>query len=389
MSSTLPGSWQDLIVIMAANNWDGVRFADQQLAEALSELVPVLYVDPAVSKLSGLRSAAAAKSLGEERLRLISPGLARLTPVVQPLMERPGSARLTRTLMARAVKRGVRRLDGNVFALVESSVLVPVMGRCAEQRKVYWAQDDFVGGANLMGLSAKRLRRGEDRLLAQADMVVAANPSVRDAIEARGGKATLIPYGCDYAHFASARRVQPAPEVRLPRPIAGFMGHLGERIDVEILDAVAESGVSLLLVGPVHRRFEVERLEKVLARPNVQWVGEQDFEDLPRYLAHINVGIVPYARSSFNIGSFPLKTLEYLASGAAVVASDLPAFRWLDCEFIKIAQSPERFAKAVLDAVSVTQTQDLVTARQQFASQHTWGERASEFARALKVPGFE
>lgn len=387
MASGLPGSWRDLIVIMAANNWDGVRFADQQLAEALTEFAPVLYVDPAISRLSGRNSAAAAKSLREERLRLISPRLARLTPVVQPFMERPGSARLTQIRMARAVKRSVRRLNGNVSALVECSVLVPVMGRCDERRKVYWAQDDFVGGAGLVGLSPKRLRQGEERLLAEADIVVAANPSVRDTIEARGRKAVLIPYGCDYDHFASARRISAAPDVTLTRPMAGFMGHLGERIDADILEAVAGSGVPLLLIGPVHRRFAAERMEQVMAKPNVQWVGAKDFEDLPRYLAHIDVGIVPYTRSAFNIGSFPLKTLEYLAAGAEVVATDLPAFDWLDCEFIRIAQSPAQFATAVLAALSAKNTEDLVMARQQFAARHTWRERAREFARALEVPG--
>jgi teichuronic acid biosynthesis glycosyltransferase TuaH len=387
MSSVLPGSWRELIVIMAANNWDGVRFADQQLAEALTEFAPVLYVDPAISRLSGRHSAAAASSLREDRLRLVRPRLARLTPVVQPLMERPGSARLTQLLMERAVKRSVRRLEGDIAALVECSVLVPVIGRCAERRKVYWAQDDFVGSGELLGLSAKRLSRGERRVLAAADVVIAANPSVRDAIEASGLPVTLIPYGCDYDHFASARIGAAAPDVTLPRPMAGFMGHLGQRIDTELLESVAETGVSLLLVGPVHPRYAAQQFERVLARPNVQWVGAKDFDDLPRYLAHIDVGIVPYTRSAFNIGSFPLKTLEYLAAGASVVATPLPAFDWLACDFVRIARSPDEFASAVREELSVPPSEDVVAARQQFAAGHTWHVRAREFARALEVPG--
>jgi len=41
-----------IIVLRAANNYSGPRFADQQLAEALAAMHPVLYVDPASSVVS-------------------------------------------------------------------------------------------------------------------------------------------------------------------------------------------------------------------------------------------------------------------------------------------------------------------------------------------------
>ena len=51
----LPGDWKGLVVLCAANSWDSVKFADQHMAEALARIVPVLYVDPAISVLSPLR----------------------------------------------------------------------------------------------------------------------------------------------------------------------------------------------------------------------------------------------------------------------------------------------------------------------------------------------
>ena len=93
------------------------------------------------------------------------------------------------------------------------------------------------------------------------------------------------------------------------------MGHIGDRIDLGLLAAVAETGSSLLLIGPRHPRFDASALDGLLARDNVQWVGPKEFGALPGYLGSVDVGLVPYNHSAFNEGSFPLKALEYLGAG--------------------------------------------------------------------------
>ena len=125
----------------------------------------------------------------------------------------------------------------------------------------------------------------------------------------------MIPNGCEAEHFATADRASPPQDVHLEGPVAGFIGHMSERIDLAMLEAVASSGVSLLLVGPRQKTFEIAKLDRLLALPNVQWVGPKEFEELPSYLRVIDVGLTPYSQSDFNRASFPLKTLEYLAAG--------------------------------------------------------------------------
>ena len=89
--------------------------------------------------------------------------------------------------------------------------------------------------------------------------------------------------------------------------------------------------------------FDPERMEALIARPNVHWLGTKPFAELPSYLGAIDVGLTPYAQSAFNRASFPLKTLEYLAAGRPAVASDLPAHRWLD---IRTWRSPRRLTSS-------------------------------------------
>ena len=146
-------------------------------------------------------------------------------------------------------------------------------------------------------------------------------------------------------HLAGADAAPIPADAALPGPVAGFIGHISDRIDLAMLEAVAATGASLLLVGPAPPTFELARLDALLARPNVRWVGPKAFDELPAYLGAIDVGLTPYAQSAFNEASFPLKTLEYLAAGRPAVVSDLPAHRWLDTPHVTIAATPEAFAR--------------------------------------------
>jgi teichuronic acid biosynthesis glycosyltransferase TuaH len=387
-SKGLPGDWDGLVVLHAANSYDSVKFADQHMAEALAKLVPVLYVDPPVSFLSPLRRPELRESLKRPRLRLLAPNLARLTPMAPPLMERPGVARVTTALVRRSMAATAEALTGGpgrVRATIATSALVPTLGACRERLRVYWAQDDFVGGAELFGSSAGRIQHGEIHLAAAADIIVASNPTVAATWRDRNRPTELIPFGCDAERFAGTDEAPRAEDVDLPGPIAGFVGHLGDRIQMDLLEAVAESGVSLLLVGPRHARFELARMQRLLARDNVQWVGPKKFEELPSYLRAIDVGLVPYTDSAFNRGSFPLKTLEYLAAGRGVVATDLPAMRWLDTDLIRVETMATGFANAVVEALRDPRPPAEVARRRAFAAAHSWDRRAEARAEVLGV----
>jgi glycosyltransferase involved in cell wall biosynthesis len=375
--------WDGLLVLCAANNFDGIKLHDQHMAERLATLRPVLYVDPPLSPLTARRSPVAAKSLAAPRLRMQAPGLARLTPVVTPFPSRPGLAKLATFIARRLVKRAAVRLGGSVTALISAWPMHPVFGSCGERLKVYWAQDDFVGGAALLGLNAAQLDAGERQSVRAADIIIASNPVVAETWQSRGYKPYLIPFGADTAAYASVDAAARPEDVKLPPPIAGFIGHINSRIDFPLLEAIAARGLSLLLVGPRNPAFEPERWAKLLAQPNVQWVGPKPFESLSGYLRVIDVGLVPYGDSAFNRGSFPLKTLEYLAAGRPVVSTSLPATRWLNTNLIAIADAPDAYANAVgFWARQPLQASD-IAARQAFARDHDWAARARAMVQVI------
>jgi teichuronic acid biosynthesis glycosyltransferase TuaH len=377
--------WDGLVVICAANSWDAMKMADQHMAEQMARLVPVLYVDPPMSRLTPRRNPEAAASLEGPRLRVIAPGLARLTPVVQPFPSRRGMTPVTNALLRRILTKAVARLGATPRAVVSAWPLHPVFGSCDEHVGIYWAQDDFAAGGPLFGVDATRLLAGERRTAAAADAVVAANPDVAAMWRARGHVTHLIPYGADVTAFEAVEQLATPPDVTLPRPIVGFVGHINARTDMDLLEAIAGRGRSLLLVGPYTQGFEPSRWASLLGLSNVEWVGSKPFDALPGYLGAIDVGLVPYGDTAFNRASFPLKTLEYLAAGRPVVATDLPATRWLNTGLVTMTSGADAFADSVDRWLGTTRTPAAVRERRAYAGNHSWHARAQELVGVIEA----
>jgi teichuronic acid biosynthesis glycosyltransferase TuaH len=373
--------WDGLIVVCAVAAYDGTRMSDWHLARHLSELAPVLYVDPPAFRRPGVRGSWRAG----QRLRREGPGLARLVPVAPPFPGRRAVAAMTAALIRRDLRWATARLGGQVSAVLSGWPQFPVFGACGEGVRAYWAKDDFVAGAALFGLNAGMLARRERRVAAAADLLIAANPVVAAKWRSRGRDPLLIPFGTDAPAYLGTDRAPLPAGVRLPPPVAGFIGRLNARTDLALLEAVAARGRSLLLVGPHDPGCDQQRFAALAGRPNVHWAGQQPAAALPGYLRLMDVGLVPYTPSPFNHASFPLKALEYLAAGRPVAATDLPALRALGTDLIHLT-TPASFADQVDQLLTQPRTPHLAARCQAFAAQHTWARRAADIHDALTSP---
>jgi glycosyltransferase involved in cell wall biosynthesis len=295
----------------------------------------------------------------------------------------PAMLALATRIVRRGLKNSVRFLGGQVEAVVSTWQLVDAYGACGERVRAYWWQDDPVAGAKLWGLSPKRLAVADERLCTMSDLVLAVSESVVGDMQAKGVRAAYLPNGCDANFYAAVDDAHDPPDVKLQAPIAGFVGHLNSRIDLTLLEAIAGTKSSLLLIGPRDPAFAPERFEALTARPNVSFLGPRPFERLLPYLKKIEVGLVPYANTQFNRRSYPMKTLEYLAAGRPVVSTTLPAVRSLQTDLVTLADTPGEFAAAVQLNARAARQPTLAAERRAFAARHSWARRADQLASLL------
>jgi teichuronic acid biosynthesis glycosyltransferase TuaH len=387
-----------LLVVASGVTWDGVKGSERQLAEALRDHADVLWVDPPVSPATPARyrgvtvrsgkprsgkprSGKRASRQWRPRLVRISEGVHRLTPVALPGLTRPGIRETTWPLVRAQLRWALRRLGRSPHAVLACSPH-DVLGRWGPSVvDILYGTDDWVAGAELMHLDRARVLEEERNSLHRADLVLAVGPELAARWRGLGIDSVLFPNGCDPDAYLGEVHPAGVPE-GFPATVAGLSGQLSDRIDLELLEAVAETGIGLLLVGPRDPGWHPERVDSLLAKENVHYVGAVPFEQLLPYLARFDVGLTPYADTAFNRASFPLKTLEYLAAGKPVVSSDLPASRRLQEETteIRLTRSAEEFAQAVLDAALGARDPEAVAARRAVAREHSWAARASTLA---------
>ncbi len=381
-----------LVVFAAGAVWDDRASADRMLVTGLARYADILWVDPqrsVVSRFRGRRSVGdhMSDSAGRQsRLTRIDCHTIRLRPTALPLHTRAGVRHTTTTLVRAQIRWALRRLGRTPTAVVDSRLGRLLGGWGAGVTQVLYGTDDYVAGARLMGRSVSTVESDEAHGLRHADVVVAVSPTLARRWAERHGRVEVIPNGVDVDAYRAIDDVQAVAGVELTGPVAGVIGHLNARIDIDVLRAVIDAGASLLLVGPHDPRWEPTRFPALAAHPRVRWVGPQPFAELAAYLKHVDVGLTPYVDSDFNRASFPLKTLEYLAAGLPVVSTDLPASRWLDSDLVTIAADPADFAARVLAAARTTDDARLVAARRAFADTHSWASRADRAAHVIGLP---
>jgi glycosyltransferase involved in cell wall biosynthesis len=162
----------------------------------------------------------------------------------------------------------------------------------------------------------------EAELMSVADVVFTGGPSLYRARKSRHHNVHCFPSSVDARHFGSARSAEePDDQAALPRPRLGYYGVIDERMDLDLIRALAEARPDwqIVMVGPVVKIDETT-LPKA---PNILYTGQRTYEDLPRYLGGWDVSLLPFARNESTRFISPTKTLEYMAAGVPIVSTPI------------------------------------------------------------------
>ena len=166
----------------------------------------------------------------------------------------------------------------------------------------------------------------ERAAFAATSRIVAVSAELRDYLVADGvdpRKITVVPNGADVDAFAPEGPALP-PSLDAARFVVGFVGSLKAWHGIDVLASAfrllaVDPDMHLLVVGDGPMGGELERLDSALPG-RVTRVGMAPPGDVPAYLRRMHVAVAPYPQLDCFYFS-PLKVLEYMACGRAIVAS--------------------------------------------------------------------
>jgi teichuronic acid biosynthesis glycosyltransferase TuaH len=369
------------LVWFAGVGWNDTIGTDRRIVQEISSLRTVIWMDPPNRKAwKGWRAAfsprpepqeAPSRSDGLQSAETRSakaPGLIRFAVPAFVGATRWPLSLFSDLLRARALRSALRLAPSAALVVANPLVRLP---RGARRTRVLYITDDWVAGAPLMGLSGARIARILRANTRRADAIAAVSPPLLARVGSGVGpsRSLVLPNG--------APRVQ-KPSGARREPIAGLIGQLNERTDIRMLQAVVDAGIPLRVIGPlvIRRPDAKQAFRSLLEHPLIEWLGPLPASSLPGELERIAVGLTPYLMTAFNLASSPLKTLEYLSSGAPVVSSDLPASAWLNTPHVAVTSDAAAFAAAVKRFIDERDDEDADAARRAFAQGHSWRMRA-------------
>jgi glycosyltransferase involved in cell wall biosynthesis len=216
---------------------------------------------------------------------------------------------------------------------------------------------------------------GEEECINEADFVVTSSLYLHDKI-ARVRDNTIVRNGAEYGFFSNViQRREPGP------PIAGYVGAIAQWFDIELLVETAKRlpDWRFVLVGStVGCDISVAKRQS-----NIQFVGEVDYKDVPRFLNQFDICIIPFKLNELTKATNPVKVYEYLSAGKSVVSTPLPEVLLLG-DMVFVASCSIDFAAKLKLAFSIKDEAKLIEKRKEWAAQQDWSIRAQQLIEVFQ-----
>lgn len=224
------------------------------------------------------------------------------------------------------------------------------------------------------------------RTVSQAEVVTVVSEFYRRRLAAEvRSPLILLGNGVEANHFASPA-AEPPELAALPRPRIGYVGLLSHFLDFDTLEALRRNrrGGTLVFLGPGTPATE-PAMRALAGQEGVAVLGPRPYEELPGYLQHLDVGIIPFRASDpFVQGINPNKIYQYLAAGLPVVSTpvlDLPE----SPPDLLYASDAASMVTAVHAALAASATEDDRARRRAAAAAHDWNALATRLVSEIEA----
>jgi glycosyltransferase involved in cell wall biosynthesis len=361
------------LVVLSHMRWDFVFQRPQHLLTRLARRHRVVYVeqpvqDPGAARLARLQPCA--------NLTVLRPH----TPLAEPGFS-DEQLHVLQPLLKHYVED--ESIDAPL-AWVCTPLALPLLPVLRPRAVIYDCIDALAACSNEM-------RECEAQLLRTADLVLTGGPSLFQAKRALNHNVHCMPSSVDAAHFAPERITANCEEYlaaerlqsHILAPRLGFFGVIDERVDLDLIAALADARPDwhLVMVGPV-----VGIAHEPPRRPNIHWLGHQPYSRLPALVAAWDACLLPYAVNEHTRFVSPTKTLEYLAAEKPVVSTAVNDVISMYGDVVRIARGQAAFVAACAAVLAETPHHRAERLVQSAAcvSRFSWDESAQTVQRLIE-----
>lgn len=241
---------------------------------------------------------------------------------------------------------------------------------------IYRVTDDY--SKMPRGAGQESIQELEQQICRYADQVLVTSRPLQLLFKERyGAEPTVLRNGVDAPHFA-ARFSIPEEYAAIDKPVILYVGSMDQRFDLNLLLETARRSPEwqYVLIGPGGKKIVPETL------PNVTALGARPYHQIPAYMQHADVGILPLKRIEANHARSPMKIYEYGMCGLPVVSTPLRELVYRNEKFVTFAKNEAQFLEEIRHCLE--DRENLAVVARQSSEKHSWNSIAHQ---VLKLAG--
>lgn len=372
-------------IICFASGWDYHPTSKHHVMRRLSQHNDIIWVNWHCSRrpqfhLGDLRRMAQQLWRIRQGPKQASNFITVLTPWQIPLPESRLARRFNANMAQRAIHQVMRRLpDQPVQIWSFAPDVVDVIDGFEPEAVVYYCVDAF---GEFSGYNREFIEQRERKLIDRSNLVITTSPPLYESRRTMHPNVQHVEHGVDHQHLSRALLDSteiPAEMAKLPRPIFGFVGVVGDWVDVELAAGLARQrpDASVVMIGPATRP-----LGSAASLPNLHWLGGRNHQLLPHYLKSFDVGLIPFCQVPLTHNANPIKLYEYLAAGVPTVSTSLPAVKPIEGS-VWLADDAQSMAKCCDEALRHNSPAER-SARSKLMLAKSWSQRLEEISAMVE-----
>ncbi len=260
----------------------------------------------------------------------------------------------------------------DAVVIVEYPTWQPVVSALKEKfdfQIVYDYLDDFDGFTNTN--TNPLLKIGHTKLLEQSNIIFPSSKYLFDKASIKNSNCHMVRNGTEFDHFNQAY----IPEKRVEgRPIIGYYGAIADWFDDQIVHYAAQKypEYDFILIGD----YTYGNVTELKMLPNVSFLGEKNYNELPEYLKKFDVALIPFnANLELIKATNPVKFYEYLAAGKKIVATEIPELMEYKNKYVLLSNDKKQFAGYIESCIKNTDGLVDEKSRISFAEENDWKNR--------------
>jgi glycosyltransferase involved in cell wall biosynthesis len=309
-------------------------------------------------------------------LRKAPEGLWVMTPINLPFYSSRIIRRINQVLLViqlRIAMIALRMRRPILWIAIPSAA--DMIGKLNEKVVLYQVSDKYDANED-SALSAEIIRGFDRKLKNAADVVLYSGRKLFE--EATDPNRYFLEQAVDFDHFSNQHAEFASELKNVPHPILGYFGAMDYIMDTGLIEDVARLRPEWqwVFIGLKSNLIEIDA-------PNVRFLGSKPYKDLPKYIRHFDVCILPWRQSNtFTSYGSAIKVREYLATGKPVVIS--PLYEYLATPGLRIFHNKEEFIQQIEDALAENSS-EMALARQTVVKNCTWDIRARQLAELIRM----